>query len=239
MPPAARGQPARQPLDEGAQRGVLRRGHRPGRAAAARPWPAASVESSPHASASASHDPLGRDVGVGVGDVERHVADDEVRDTGPLGARRRDAVHPAQEERVVSEEQVGPELARLLDDGEGGVDGEVHPAHRLLRVAGDETDPVPRLGRGRRVEALDDLEHLAQGQVGASVMWARPGSNRRPTRCKRGALPAELQAPDGGGTARCPRRPRPLWQVPGVGRSGERGDLGRQAAEVAALARDR
>src|SRR5699024_4556929 len=32
-------------------------------------------------------------------------------------------------------------------------------------------------------------------------MWARPGSNRRRPRCKRGALPAELQAP-----ARCAER---------------------------------
>ena len=42
-----------------------------------------------------------------------------------------------------------------------------HPL--LLRgvhgVAGDQPDPVPRLGRRGRVEALDDLENLAQGQV--------------------------------------------------------------------------
>ena len=66
---------------------------------------------------------------------------------------------------MVGEEQVGPEVAGLLDDGEGGVDGEVHAPHRLLRVAGDEADAVPGLRGGGRVEALDDLEHLAQGQV--------------------------------------------------------------------------
>ena len=88
-----------------------------------------------------------------------------------------------------------PEVAGLLDDGEGGVEGEVDAPHRLLRVAGDQADPVPGLGGVWRVEALDDLEHLAEGQVGGSLMWARPGSNRRPPRCKRGALPAELQAP--------------------------------------------
>ena len=123
-----------------------------------------SVAVRPHASARASHDPLGGDVGVGVRDVERDVADDEVGDARALGARRRDAVHAAQEERVVGEQQVGAEVAGLLDDGERGVDREVHAAHGLLGVAGHEADPVPGLGGGRRVEPLDDLEHLAQGQ---------------------------------------------------------------------------
>ena len=66
---------------------------------------------------------------------------------------------------MVGEQQVGAELAGLLDDGEGGVDGQVDAAHRLVGVAGDQADPVPGLGGGRRVEALDDLEHLAQGRV--------------------------------------------------------------------------
>ena len=120
---------------------------------------------SPQASASASHTPSARDVGVGVGDVEGDVADDEVGDAGALRAGRRDAVHAAQQQRVVGEQQVGPELAGLLDHGEGRVDGEVDAPHRLPRVAGDEADPVPGLGGGRGVEVLDDLEHLAEGQV--------------------------------------------------------------------------
>ena len=74
-------------------------------------------------------------------------------------------MHAAQQQRVVGEQQVGPQLAGLLDDGEGGVDGQVHAPHRLPRVAGDQADPVPGLRGGGRVEALDDLEHLAQGQV--------------------------------------------------------------------------
>src|SRR5215207_8882123 len=67
-------------------------------------------------------------------------------------------------------------------------------------------------------------------------MWARPGSNRRPTRCKRGALPAELQAPDGGGTARVPRPTAAIVAGARLGRSGERGHLGRQAPKVTAVA---
>ena len=46
----------------------------------------------------------------------------------------------------------------------GAVDG-LEFARRLPQVAGDQADAVPRLGRARRVEALDDLEHLTQGQV--------------------------------------------------------------------------
>src|SRR4051794_14199970 len=67
-------------------------------------------------------------------------------------------------------------------------------------------------------------------------MWARPGSNRRPTRCKRGALPAELQAPVAARPTGA-RRPRTSWQVKRrrAVRSPQRGDLGRQAAEVPTL----
>ena len=73
-------------------------------------------------------------------------------------------MHAPQQQRVVGEQQVGPEVAGLLDDREGGVDGEVHAAHGLVGVPGDQADAVPGLGGGRRVEALDDLEHLAQGR---------------------------------------------------------------------------
>ena len=66
---------------------------------------------------------------------------------------------------MVGEQQVGPEVAGLLDDGQGGVDREVDAPHRLLRVAGDQADPVPGLCGVGRVEVLDDLEHLAEGQV--------------------------------------------------------------------------
>ena len=100
-----------------------------------------------------------------MGDVERDVAHDEVGHARALGAGRRDAVHAAQQQRVVGEQQVGPEVAGLLDDGEGRVDGEVDAPHRLPRVTGDQADPVPGLRGAGRVEALDDLEHLPQGQV--------------------------------------------------------------------------
>ncbi len=65
----------------------------------------------------------------------------------------------------MGEQQVGAQRPGLLDDREGGVDGEVQAPHRLARVAGDQADAVPGLGGARRVEALDDLEHLTQGQV--------------------------------------------------------------------------
>ena len=73
-------------------------------------------------------------------------------------------MHTAQQQRVVGQQEVGAELAGLLDDGERRVDRQVHPPHRLVEVAGDEADVVPGLGGARRVELLDDLEHLAEGQ---------------------------------------------------------------------------
>ena len=81
-----------------------------------------------------------------------------------LGRARGHRVDTAQEERVVGQEEVCPKGAGLLDHGEGGVDGEVHPPDRLVRVTGDEADAVPRLRGGGRVEALDDVQHVAQGQ---------------------------------------------------------------------------
>ena len=77
----------------------------------------------------------------------------------------------------MGDQQVGAELAGLLDDGERGVDGEVDAPHGLLGVAGDQADPVPRLGGGRRVEALDDLEHLARGS-GRRRRSCGPGRDR-------------------------------------------------------------
>ena len=76
-------------------------------AAGPRTRSAASVRVRPQRLRQGLAHPVGRDVGVGVGDVERDVADDEVGDARALGARRRDAVHAAQEQRVVGEEQVG------------------------------------------------------------------------------------------------------------------------------------
>ncbi len=108
MPPAASGSRVARPLDEGpqrqglgkvadpAQRLVLGEGERHGVAEAAR-----LREGLAHA--------LGRDVRVGVRHVERDVADDEVGDGGSLRAGRGDAVHAAQQERVVHEQQVGAE----------------------------------------------------------------------------------------------------------------------------------
>ena len=105
-----RGQPGRQPLDEGAQRQRRRRGRRPGPAAGPRrrssghgvgepARPARGPRTRPRAATSAlvwAH-------------VERDVADDEVGDAGALGAGRGDAVHAAQQQRVVGEQQVGAE----------------------------------------------------------------------------------------------------------------------------------
>ena len=105
-------------------------------------------------------------VGVGVRDVEGDVADDQVGDAGTLGARRRDAVHPAQQQRVVGDEQVRPQRARLGDDGQGRVDGQVDAAHDLVGVPGDQPDAVPRLRRVGWVERFEHVEHLTQGQVG-------------------------------------------------------------------------
>lgn len=110
-------------------------------------------------------DPRVGDVGVGVGDVERDVRDDEMRDGGALGARRRHRVDAAKEQRMMRDEQVGVPVAGLLDDGERRVQREGDAAHRLVGVAGDEADPVP-VGRAvGRIEPLQRGDDLAQRQV--------------------------------------------------------------------------
>jgi Phage integrase family len=60
--------------------------------------------------------------------------------------------------------------------------------------------PWPFVIKGQGLQKAPDLRLCT---------WARPGSNRRQPRCKRGALPTELQAPNPlGGDDRRPRLPQ-------------------------------
>ena len=61
-----------------------------------------------------------------------------------------------------------PRARGLLDDGEGGVDGEVDPAHRLGQVAGHQPDLVPGLG-GRRAGRGSSSTRTTSARVGVHV----------------------------------------------------------------------
>ena len=118
-----------------------RRGPRPGRGAGPRRRERHRRE--PARLGERFADPVGGDVGVGVRDVERDVPDDEVGDAGTLRARRSDAVHAAQQQRVVGEQQVGAEVTGLLDDGERRVD------RGCTRRTGCSGSPVTRPTRSQ------------------------------------------------------------------------------------------
>ena len=79
--------------------------------------------------------------------------------------------------------------ARLPDMADNQVIRVSEPIRRILRVAwccNRKLDPCDAPGvRGRRKEQILN---------GGVQWWAVTGSNRRPTRCKRVALPAELTA---------------------------------------------
>ena len=131
------------------------------------------------------------DVGVRVRGEERDAGAHEAVDARTLGVAGRHAVHPAQEQRVVGDHQVGAPAERLVHDGVGGVDREQHPADRRHRVTDHETDGVPRLGGARVVQLVhggEDLTEARHRAPSALARWTRTGSNRRPPRCKRGAL---------------------------------------------------
>ena len=105
-----------------------------------------------------------RDVGVGVGDVQGDTRADQRRDGAALRFACGDRVHAAQQQRMVGQQQVSPPVERLVDDRLRRVYGKEHFADRLVRVASDKTDVVPRLGGAWVVEVVQDSDDIAQHQ---------------------------------------------------------------------------
>ena len=70
----------------------------------------------------------------------------------------------------------------------GRIDGEQNRTDLGIRIPEGQTHRIPWLGQIRRKPPSSSVT------TSASRTWARPDSNRRPSRCKRGALPAALRA---------------------------------------------
>ena len=122
------------------------------------------------------------DVGVGVRDVQRDTGPHERGDGAALGVRGGDGVHPAQQQRVVRDQQVRTPRDRLVDDGLHRVDREQHPAYRLVRVAHDQPDGVPVLRPARVVERVERGDHVAEAERlrhgRAVTLTPAPGTGR-------------------------------------------------------------
>ena len=71
-------------------------------------------------------------------------------------------VMPAEEERMMRDEQVGVEPDRLVDRRADGVDGEEHAIHRGIGITGDEAGGVPRLCALDRPESIDRRHDLGE-----------------------------------------------------------------------------
>lgn len=114
-------------------------------------------------------------VGVGVRDVQRHVVLDQVVDDPALEGGRRDRRRAPQVERVVGDQELGPEAHRLVGDLLDRVDGEEDPGHLRVGVAAHRADRVPALGEfggPQGVEGGDDFRQTGHGE-------------RLPSRCAR------------------------------------------------------
>ena len=62
-------------------------------------------------------------------------------------------------------QQVGPPGDRLVDDGQGRVDGEEDPAYRLGEVTRDETHAVPGGSTGGWVEVVERRHDVTQHEM--------------------------------------------------------------------------
>ena len=119
-----------------------------------------------------------------------------------LGRAGGDGVDPAQQQRMVREQQ--PPLGHLGDDRSGGVDGHRHRLDGLRRVAADQADRIPvlrQLRRIRRVEHIDDLgEPRAHGITSAIASTSTGHSGRTAARRNCAVQADEGVAPAHGNT---------------------------------------
>ena len=105
------------------------------------------------------------DVGVRVRDVQGDAGPHQRGHRAALRAGGGHRVHRAQQQRVVGDQQVRAPRDGLVDDGLDRVDGEQHPAYRLVGVAGDQPDGVPVGGPARVVEPVEHADDVGQGDA--------------------------------------------------------------------------
>ncbi len=88
---------------------------------------------------------------VRVNHVQGDTPTNQVTYHSPLEGRRRHTRYPAEEERVVSHDEVRPDADGFGDDFRHAVDGQVSLNHLICRISNDEAHPVPVLGPIGRV----------------------------------------------------------------------------------------
>ena len=128
-------------------------------------------------------DPGSGGVGVGVRGVQGGARADEAVHDPALGGVGGHAVHTAEHEWVMGDDQVRAPEHGLVDDRFDGVDGEEDLAHGLLRVAARESDGVPRSSPRGRVDALEGRGDV--GQAGMRVLGAHEHETRASAACAR------------------------------------------------------
>ena len=121
-------------------------------------------------------DPGTGDVGIRVGREERAAGAHQRRDDPASRRRLGDAVHPAQEQRVVGHEQLGSGGDRLVGHLLGRIDREMHATHLVARGPRGQPHGIPLLG--------------PRGVVGGD---RAPPGNRRP--CSVRCLPRAHSGP--------------------------------------------
>ena len=96
---------------------------------------------------------------------------------------RRHCVHRLEQQRVVTDDQVGADPHRLVDDRGDRVDGEQDPPHRLVEVTADQPDRVPALGVPRVVELVEDSDDISERALAeihsGTVRHPRPSGPHR------------------------------------------------------------
>ena len=113
----------------------------------------------------------------------------------PFGRGLGDAVHAAQEQRVVGEQQVGVPVGGFLSHRQHRVDGQQDPAYVGLGIARRQPDGVPVVGGLGRVPAVDQIHDLSQ---------CRSQRRHAPTLARARTVPASRS---GDGNDRSERRP--------------------------------
>ena len=109
-------------------------------------------------------DPRGGAVGVGVRGVQRDAVRYESVHDPALVADGGDRMHPAQEQRMVGDDEVRLLDQCLVDDGKDRVDGEQDPPDGRVGVAAGQADGIPVLGEDRRVPLLQHSDDIADAE---------------------------------------------------------------------------
>ena len=119
-------------------------------------------------------------VRVGVGGQQRAARGQQGVEGAALGRRRRDAVHGREQQRVVDQQQVGTPVSGLLGNPPRRVDGAQDLADLRVRVARDQADGVPGVGRRRRVPGVQQVDDVCQGRHSPEATGTRVAYDRRP-----------------------------------------------------------